>query len=55
MRNRGLRKVNSQFDVGSAQADVFAYGARATLLQRLQNASAGGVGDGMQETVELLL
>ena len=55
MRDRGLGKVNAQFDVGGAQTDIFADRTGSPLFERLQNSAAGGVGDGVQRTIQCLL
>jgi hypothetical protein len=55
MRDRGLGKMNPSFDIGGAQALIFANRGSATLFERLQNPAPSGVGDGMQGAIQSLL
>jgi hypothetical protein len=47
--------VNAQFDIRSAEAHILADGTGSALLESLQNSASGGIGDGMQHTIQGLL
>jgi hypothetical protein len=55
MRNGGLGKMNALLDIRCAQAHVLANGTSAVLLQGLQNPPAGGISDGIQDAIQVLL
>jgi hypothetical protein len=48
MRDSGLRKFHTLFDVSRAEVFFFVF-----FFQRLQNSTARGIGDGMEERAEI--
>jgi hypothetical protein len=47
--------MKAAFDVGGAETFVFANRGNTALLEGLENAAPGGVGDGMQQTIQGLI
>ena len=52
MRDGGLGKVYSEFDVRCAKADFLANGARSAFFQGLKDTATSGIGDGVQHSLE---
>jgi hypothetical protein len=46
--------VNALLNIRGAQSHVLADGTPALLLEDLQNATPGGVGDGVQDAIQVL-
>ena len=53
MRDGGLRELYSFFYIAGTEARVFSQRIWAFFLERLENAPAGGVGDGMEKGIEI--
>jgi len=53
MRHGRLRKLHPFFDVAGAQACVFSQRVSAFFFERLQDAAAGRVGDGVEKGTEV--
>ena len=53
MRNRRLREFDTLLNVEGAQADVFAEGVPTLFFKSLQNSTAGGISDRVEESVEV--
>ena len=53
MRNGRLRQLHTLLDVSGTKPDFLVEGASAFFLERAQNAAASGIGNGVQETIEI--
>jgi hypothetical protein len=53
MRNSRLRQLHALLDIGGAQPGFLVERASAFLFERAQNAAASGVGNGVQEAIEI--
>ena len=53
MRNGGLSQLHALLDIARTEAGFLVERASAFFFQRLQNSAAGGIGDGVQEAIEV--
>ena len=53
MRDRRLRQLHPPLDVAGSEPRFLVQGASAFFLERAQNPAPSGVGNGLQEAIEM--
>jgi len=53
MRNGGLRQPHTLLNIGRTESVFLIEGAATFFFERLQNAAASGVGNGVQQAIEM--
>ena len=53
MGNGGLRQLHTLLDIGGAEPGFFVEGASAFFFEHAQNSAASGIGNGVQEAIEM--
>ncbi len=53
MRNGGLRQFDALLDIAGAESGLLVERASAFFLERAQNATTRGVGNGVEKAVEM--